>query len=93
LTQIAPLIRAAREHFEGTGYPDGLVGDAAPLGSRIIAICAAVVAMTSDLPYGPALNVDQVIAELRRCAGTQFDPLVATALVEHLTTATMSERK
>jgi response regulator RpfG family c-di-GMP phosphodiesterase len=90
LSTLAPLIRGSREHFDGTGYPDRLVGDAAPLGSRIIAACAAFVAMTSDRPYAVTLDIEQAATEIRQGAGTQFDPQVATALLQHLTTSVRS---
>jgi HD-GYP domain-containing protein (c-di-GMP phosphodiesterase class II) len=65
--------------MDGQGYPDGLVGDEIPLGARIVAVCAAYGAMRSGRAYRAALPLDEAIAELRRCAGTQFDPFVVAA--------------
>ena len=74
LEQIAPLVRASHERWDGRGYPDGLKGEEIPLGARIIAICDSFHAMLDDRPYKPAISLDEALAELRRCAGTQFDP-------------------
>jgi HD-GYP domain-containing protein (c-di-GMP phosphodiesterase class II) len=59
--------------MDGGGYPDSLVGDEIPLGARIIAVCDAFGAMTSDRPYRRAVSADSAVAELLRHAGTQFD--------------------
>jgi putative nucleotidyltransferase with HDIG domain len=67
-------VRHHHERYDGTGYPDGLVGKAIPIAARIIMICDAVDAMLSDRPYRNALTIDAVRAELLKCAGTQFDP-------------------
>ncbi len=80
LAATAPLIRSSHEHLDGSGYPDGLVGDAIPLGARIISACDAYDAMISNRSYRSALTSDQAIRELKRCAGTQFDPKVVDAL-------------
>jgi diguanylate cyclase (GGDEF)-like protein len=82
LARVAQLVRASHERFDGTGYPDGLAGDAIPLGARIVAVCDAFDAMTGSRPYRDALDVPAALAELRRCAGEQFDPLVVDAFVE-----------
>ncbi|MBY0274982.1 diguanylate cyclase [Candidatus Binatia bacterium] len=79
---LAPAIRSSQEFFDGTGYPDGVAGDAIPLPSRIIAVADAFHAMRSDRPYRAALCSEVAVAELRRCAGTQFDPAVVDALLE-----------
>jgi diguanylate cyclase (GGDEF)-like protein len=81
LTDVAPLVRAVHERYDGAGYPDGLHGNAIPLPSRIVAVCDALHAMTSDRPYRTARPLDTALAELRRCAGTQFDPEVVDAVV------------
>jgi diguanylate cyclase (GGDEF)-like protein len=81
LAAAAPLVRSSHENFDGTGYPDRLAGDDIPLGARIIAVCDAYDAMVSDRPYRAALSHDEALAELRRCAGTQFDPAVVGAFV------------
>lgn len=80
LAPVAPLVRAARERHDGTGYPDGLAGDDIPLGARIVAACAAMAAMTSDRPYAGRLDRAAALEELDRMAGTQFDPRVVAAL-------------
>ena len=80
LAQVAPLVRAAREHLDGGGYPDGLSGEDIPLGARIIAACAALVAMTSDRPHAARMETGAALDELERAAGSQFDPLVVAAL-------------
>jgi diguanylate cyclase (GGDEF)-like protein len=80
LTQAATLVRSTHERFDGGGYPDGLAGEQIPLGSRIIAACDAFTAMTHQRPYAPQLTTDQVLAELHRCAGEQFDPQVVAVL-------------
>jgi two-component system cell cycle response regulator len=79
LAPVARLVRSSQEHFDGTGYPDGLTGEAIPLGARIISVCIAFDAMTADRPYRPSVPVGVAIAELCRCAGRQFDPRVVAA--------------
>jgi diguanylate cyclase (GGDEF)-like protein len=73
---VARLVRSSHEAWDGSGYPDALAGVDIPLGSRIIAVCDAFDAMISDRPYAPPKSIDEAIAELRRCAGTQFEPAV-----------------
>jgi putative nucleotidyltransferase with HDIG domain len=72
------------ERWDGTGYPHGLTAGAIPLEARIVAVADAYDAMTFDRPYRRALTQEQAIAEVERCAGTQFDPQVATALLQIL---------
>jgi diguanylate cyclase (GGDEF)-like protein/putative nucleotidyltransferase with HDIG domain len=78
---VHPLVRSAHERWDGRGYPDGLAGTGSPLGARIICACDAFHAMTSDRPYRAAMGVAEAVDELRRNAGTQFDPAVVDALV------------
>jgi two-component system, cell cycle response regulator len=84
LASVASLVRAISERYDGSGYPDGLAGEAIPLGSRIIAVAVAFAAMTSSRPHHPAATVEEATAELRHCAGTQFDPRVVEALAADL---------
>lgn len=74
MVPVATLVRASHERFDGGGYPDRQRGEAIPLGARIIAVCDAFHAMTSDRPYQSRVEAGAAIAELRRAAGTQFDP-------------------
>jgi HD-GYP domain-containing protein (c-di-GMP phosphodiesterase class II) len=74
LARTAELVRSSHERFDGTGYPDGIPGPAIPLGARIIGVCDAYVRMTTEQPYQRAFSSSDALAELRRCAGTQFDP-------------------
>ncbi len=92
LASVATLVRSSSENFDGSGYPDGLAGEAIPLGSRIIAVCVAFAALTSNRPYRPAVTPEQALAELRRCAGTQFDPRIVEVLAEDLTDEVSSPR-
>jgi diguanylate cyclase (GGDEF)-like protein/putative nucleotidyltransferase with HDIG domain len=80
LQEVGRVVRSSHERWDGAGYPDALRGDAIPLEARIVAACDAYGAMTSERPYRAALTHDQALAEIRRCAGTQFDPAVAEAL-------------
>jgi diguanylate cyclase (GGDEF)-like protein len=84
LLPVAKLVRATHEHFDGSGYPDGLAGEAIPLGARIVSVCDAFDAMTSSRPYRPAVPVENALAELRACAGSQFDPAVVEAFCEEI---------
>jgi putative methionine-R-sulfoxide reductase with GAF domain len=81
LRAICPIVRAQYERWNGSGYPDGLAGETIPLGGRIIHACAAFHAMMSERPYRPAVGRDQIINELRRQAGAQFDPRVVEAVI------------
>ena len=85
LRTIAPIIRAHHERWDGGGYPDKLAGENIPLGARIIAVVDAYEAMTTDRPYQKARPMEKALAELRRCAGSQFDPNVVVALDRVLT--------
>jgi HD-GYP domain-containing protein (c-di-GMP phosphodiesterase class II) len=70
------------ERWDGTGYPHGLAGDEIPIEARIVALADAYDAMTSDRPYRAALSHEEAVAEVCRCAGTQFDPRVAEAFLQ-----------
>ena len=84
LLAVAKLVRASHEHWDGSGYPDGLAGEAIPAGARIVAVCDAFDAMTTSRPYRDAMSVEDALAELRACAGTQFDPTVVEAFCEEI---------
>jgi two-component system, cell cycle response regulator len=79
LKGVARLVRLSHERWDGTGYPDRLGAEEIPIGARIIAVCDTYDAMTSERPYATARSHDEAIAELRRCAGGQFDPAVVEA--------------
>jgi two-component system, cell cycle response regulator len=81
LGYTAQIVRSVQERWDGGGYPDGLKGEEIPLAARIISVCNAYTAMTSNRAHRKTLSHDDAVAELRRCAGTQFDP----AFVEILT--------
>jgi len=81
LRDVVPLIRHHHENWDGTGYPDGLKGEAIPLGSRIIMFADTIDAMTTDRPYRAALDASAVRKELLRFRGTQFDPAICDALL------------
>ena len=78
-------MRSCHEHYDGSGYPDRLAGDAIPLVARIVCCCDAFSAMTTDRSYRKARSAEEALAELRRCAGTQFDPDVVEALARAAT--------
>jgi putative two-component system response regulator len=83
-TNLLPIIRNHHEHFEGGGYPDGLVGDRIPRLARIVSICDAFDAMVSDRPYRPRRSVGTAIEMLNRGAGTQWDPQLVDLFVREL---------
>lgn len=84
LVHLTDAVRGEHERWDGTGYPDGLKGEAIPLASRIVLACDAYHAMTSDRPYRKACTPDEAVAELRRNAGLQFDPRAVRALLDVL---------
>ena len=87
LAPLGRVVRATHERWDGDGYPDGLAGEKIPLAARVIFACDALDAITTDRPYAPGRSVPEAVAELRACAGTQFDPRVMDALC-----ATIAER-
>ncbi|MCD6253719.1 MAG: transporter substrate-binding domain-containing protein [Thermotogae bacterium] len=82
MEEIARIVLHHHEKWEGNGYPNGLRAEEIPLESRILAVVDAFDAMTSDRPYRKALSMEMAIEELRRCKGTQFDPVVVDAFIE-----------
>jgi putative nucleotidyltransferase with HDIG domain len=81
LKHLAPFIRHHHERWDGQGYPAGLSGEEIPLEARILNICDSVEAMASDRPYHQALSLNQIIEEVKCCAGRQFDPQVTEAFI------------
>jgi HD-GYP domain-containing protein (c-di-GMP phosphodiesterase class II) len=88
---VADWILHHHERWDGRGYPDRLPGAEIPLGARIIFVVDAYDAMTSDRVYRGRLTQEEALAELERCAGTQFDPAVVAALAEELELETEDE--
>ena len=81
LAHVGRLVRSCHEHWDGNGYPDGLIGEEIPIVARIVCACDAFSAMTTDRPYRAARTSEEALAEMVRCGGTQFDPDVVAALV------------
>jgi diguanylate cyclase (GGDEF)-like protein/putative nucleotidyltransferase with HDIG domain len=90
LETIVPWIRHSHESFDGSGYPDGLRGEAIPQASRIMLVADAFDAITSSRPYRSALSVQHAFHELKRNAGSQFDPACVEALLECLESGTQA---
>jgi HD-GYP domain-containing protein (c-di-GMP phosphodiesterase class II) len=82
MVEIAHWVLHLHERYDGGGYPNGVAGEEIPLESRILAAADALEAMTYPRVYRPAMTVKDALAELARSAHTQFDPVVATQLVE-----------
>jgi putative nucleotidyltransferase with HDIG domain len=81
LHDVLPAVRHHHERWDGAGYPDGIKGEAIPLMARVLAIADTIDAMTSDRSYRRGLTVDEVRAEVERCAGSQFDPAIVSKLL------------
>jgi putative nucleotidyltransferase with HDIG domain len=81
LQEVAVIIRAHHERWDGNGYPEGLAGEQIPQGARIFAVADSFDAMTSDRPYRRGRQLDEALAEIERCSETQFDPAVVTAFL------------
>jgi diguanylate cyclase (GGDEF)-like protein len=84
LEDVRPIVRACHERWDGTGYPDRLAGDEIPLESRIIFVCDAFHAMTTNRPYRNALSIEEARRRLRDGAGSQFDPRIVDACLRVL---------
>ena len=84
MRDAAPAVRHHHERYDGTGYPDGLAGNAIPIEARIVAAADAYAAITGERVYSPARSPEDAAAELRRSAGTHFDPVVVDALLDVL---------
>jgi len=82
LAEVGRIVRSSHEHYDGSGYPDGLAGDEIPIEARIVTCCDAFSAMTTTRSYRKAMLLEDAIRELRACAGSQFDPNVVAALIE-----------
>src|SRR3712207_1748332 len=82
LGRVGEIVRSCHERWDGKGYPDGLSGEQIPLEARIVFVCDAYHAMTSDRPYRAALPREVALAELYANAGTQFDPAIVAALAK-----------
>jgi HD-GYP domain-containing protein (c-di-GMP phosphodiesterase class II) len=81
LRKVAPIVYHHHERYDGSGYVGGLAGDAIPLGSRVLSVADAFVAMTSERPYRKALSESEALEELQKESGTQFDPAVVDAFL------------
>jgi HD-GYP domain-containing protein (c-di-GMP phosphodiesterase class II) len=80
LADVGRIVRSSHEHYDGSGYPDGLAGEEIPIEARIVTCCDAFSAMTTTRSYRKAMPLEAALEELRKCAGTQFDPRVAEEL-------------
>ena len=81
LAPVRPIVRHCHERYDGRGYPDGLAADAIPIESRIIFVCDAFHAMSTDRPYRKSMSVDHAYSVLKENAGTQFDPAIVALFI------------
>ncbi|MBU1109053.1 MAG: HD domain-containing protein [Candidatus Riflebacteria bacterium] len=81
LAAIVPIIKFHHERYDGKGYPEGLSGENIPLLARIVSVVDTFDAMTTDRPYRKAMTIEAALAEIERCAGSQFDPEIAVSFV------------
>ncbi|HYG96289.1 MAG TPA: aminopeptidase [Solirubrobacterales bacterium] len=81
MTEVGRIVRASHEDWDGSGYPDGLRGEEIPIEARIVCACDAFNAMTTTRSYRRAMRLQDAIAEMEACAGSQFDPRVVEALL------------
>jgi HD-GYP domain-containing protein (c-di-GMP phosphodiesterase class II) len=81
MREVGAIVRSSHERWDGGGYPDALAGEEIPLEARIITACDAYNAMTTTRPYRQAMDPAAAAAELVRCSGSQFDPVVVEALL------------
>jgi diguanylate cyclase (GGDEF)-like protein len=93
LAPVARLVRSSHERWDGDGYPDGLAGEEIPMGARIILVCDAFDAMQAERPYSAALDRQAAVAEIRRAAGTQFDPRVVEAFLRVIARDAVEDRR
>lgn len=84
LKKIVTVIRHHHEYYDGTGYPEGLKGEMIPLAARILTVADTVDAMGADRPYRKGRTTDEIVTELKRCTGTQFDPVIVDAYLRML---------
>ncbi len=82
LAECAPAILHHHEHYDGSGYPDGLTGESIPLEARILAVADAFANMISERGRQPGLPWEEALEELKRHAGTRFDPVLVEAFVD-----------
>jgi putative nucleotidyltransferase with HDIG domain len=82
LREAIPYVLYHHERWDGHGYPSGKAGEEIPIEARVLAVADAFDAMTSDRPYRRALSRTEALAEVERCAGTQFDPEIARVFLE-----------
>jgi HD-GYP domain-containing protein (c-di-GMP phosphodiesterase class II) len=80
--KVVEIVEHHHDHYDGSGLHQVIAGEDIPLGARILTIADAFDAMTSDRPYRPAMPVDAARQEIKRCSGTQFDPVVANAFLQ-----------
>jgi len=81
LSEVGRIVRSSHEHYDGSGYPDGLRGEEIPIEARIVSCCDALSAMITTRSYRQAMPLEAALAEVGACAGTQFDPRVAKSLI------------
>jgi HD-GYP domain-containing protein (c-di-GMP phosphodiesterase class II) len=85
LADVALAVRATHERWDGDGYPDGLAAGGIAPAARVVAVCDAFDAMISERPYSASRATSDAVIEIKRCAGTQFDPVVVDAFEQVLT--------
>jgi putative nucleotidyltransferase with HDIG domain len=92
LRPLSSIIRHHHEYYNGKGYPDKLAGNQISIEARIISVADAIEAMTSDRPYRKGLKLDQVIEEIKKHSGSQFDPVVVESAITMLSTEFVGEQ-
>jgi HD-GYP domain-containing protein (c-di-GMP phosphodiesterase class II) len=91
--KVVAIVEHHHDYFNGAGLHQLVAGEEIPLGARILTIADAFDAMTSDRPYRPALPVEAARQEIKRCIGTQFDPIVANAFLKTDSSCFTSEKE